>query len=424
MQPSQRERVAIVGSGIAGLTCAHLLGPHREVVLYESAERLGGHANTVDVDDPGGPTLGVDTGFIVHNRENYPGFTKLIDELDVATQPTEMSFAVTDRRQRLSYRATSPNTLFADRRNLVRREMWKMLYDIRRFWRDARTMLDAPAAHAEASLGEMIADGGFSPAFVEWHLRPMISAIWSAAPTAVEDASALDTLQFLDNHGLLGLGNRPRWRTIVGGSRSYVDAIADRFDGKVHAGWPVRSVVRTEDGVDVVTDLGRESFDRVVLACHSDQALRLVERPTSAERSVLGAVGYQANTAVLHTDVARLPPTRRAWAAWNVEVDADTGGTDGLVEVTYDLTTLQRLPSDRRYLVSLNPRHVADDHVIATFDYAHPVLDQGARRAQRRLPDINGADRLYYCGAWANHGFHEDGVASAREVCRLLGVAP
>jgi predicted NAD/FAD-binding protein len=380
---------------------------------------LGGHTNTISVEDPHAGTLGVDTGFIVHNRENYPGFTSMLDELDVATQPSEMSLAVTDRARGFSYRATNPNTIFADRRNLVRGDMWKMLLGIRRFWRDAHRFMET--SDDDVTLGDLLAAGNYPESFVEWHLRPMVAAIWSAAPTELERASALDTLHFLDNHGLLGLGGRPRWRTVVGGSRTYVDAIIDRFEGKVQTGWQVRAVIRTEDGVDIVTDVGRERYDCVVLACHSDQALRLIDRPTDDERSVLGSIGYQPNTAVLHTDQRRLPPMRRAWAAWNVDVDTVADDAER-VRVTYDLTTLQRLPTEVHYLVSLNPREVDPDHVIATIDYAHPVLDQQARRAQRRLGTINGADRLYFCGAWAGHGFHEDGVSAAHDVCRLLGV--
>ena len=417
-----RQRIAIVGSGIAGLTCAHLLSPHREVVVFEAAERLGGHTNTVDVDDPAAGELGVDTGFIVHNRRNYPGFTALLDDLGVATQPAEMSFAVTDRDHGLTYRATNPSTIFADRRNLLRRDIWSMLAGVRRFWRDGRRLLDASAPDEELTLGDVLSTGRYSDAFVEWHLRPMIAAIWSAAPASMEDASALATLRFLDNHGLLGLGERPQWRTVVGGSRRYVDAIVDRFEGKINTGWPVRSVARTADGgVEVATELGRDRFDAVILACHTDQALRMLDRPTAEERSVLGDIGYQDNVAVLHTDERHLPPNRRAWAAWNVDVDR-SASSDAPVQVTYDLTTLQRLPTRTRYLVTLNPGGSPLDGVIETIHYSHPILDHRARAAQRRLPGINGADRVYFCGAWANHGFHEDGVAAGREVCRLLGV--
>jgi predicted NAD/FAD-binding protein len=412
-------RVAVVGSGIAGLTCAHVLGPHREVVLYEADDRLGGHANTVVVEDPDGTEVAVDTGFIVHNRRNYPNLVRLLDELDVPTQPTEMSFGVTDRRAGLTYRATNPSTLFADRRNLARPAVWRMLADVVRFWRSARHLLEAPDDHSALTLGAFVDAEGYSEAFLEWHLRPMVSAIWSADPHGLERAGALTTLRFLDNHGVLGLGDRPQWRTIVGGSRVYVDAVARRFDGKVRLGCPVRAVVRKPSGVDAVTDDGREAFDDVILACHSDQALRLLADPTPDERRILGAIAYQPNHAVLHTDVSLLSPNQRAWAAWNYEVVPDAAS----VAVTYDLTTLQRLAGSQRYLVSLNQATRIDpSRVLGTFDYAHPVLDLDATQAQRRLDRISGVDRVHFCGAWAHNGFHEDGMVSALEVCARLGV--
>jgi predicted NAD/FAD-binding protein len=414
-----RGRVAIVGSGISGLTCAHVLGPHREVVLYEADDRLGGHANTVEVEDPDGSTVAVDTGFIVHNRRNYPNFVRLLDELGIATQPTEMSFAVTDRPAALTYRATNPSTIFADRRNLVRPAMWGMLYDIVRFWRNARRLLSSPGERAETSLGDFLAEGDYSDGFREWHLRPMISAIWSSDPTDVEHASAGATLRFLDNHGLLGLGDRPQWRTIVGGSRQYVDSIERRFDGKIRKESPVRVIRRRSDGVEVITDEGIDTFDEIILACHSDQALGLLDRPTRDEREILGAIRYQPNRAVLHTDTRLLSPSRRAWAAWNYEVVQDS--TDA--GVTYDLTALQGLSGSERYLVSLNlDERIDPATMIRTFDYAHPALNVDAVRAQGRLAEISGRERVHYCGAWARNGFHEDGMVSALDVCARMGV--
>ena len=413
-------RIAIIGSGIAGLTCAHVLGPHRDVELFEADDRLGGHANTVAVDDPSAGELAIDTGFIVHNRRNYPHFSRLVDELGVATQLTEMSFAVTDRRRALTYRATNPSTIFADRANIVRPELWRMLYDITRLWRSARRLLDDPASSDRLTLGDFLERGSYSAGFVEWHVRPLFAAVWSADPRTLEQASALAFLGFIDNHGLIGFGRRPQWRTVVGGSREYVGAIEERFDGKIHLSSPVTAVRRLEtDGVEVVTTVGRQRFDDVILACHTDQALRLLERPTSNEREILGAIRYQPNRAVLHTDVARLSPNARAWAAWNYEVEPDATAPG----VTYDLTTLQRLPGESRYLVSLNMEDRIDpESVIRTFDYAHPFFDVDAVLAKPRLPEINGVDRIHFCGAWARHGFHEDGMASALDVCRNLGV--
>jgi uncharacterized protein len=330
-----------------------------------------------------------------------------------------MSFGVTDRQAGVTYRATNPSTLFADRRNLARPAMWRMLADVVRFWRAARDLLADDADRSRLTLGEFLAAGRYSEAFVDWHLRPMVSAIWSADPNGLEGVGALATLRFFDNHGLLGFGDRPRWRTIVGGSRVYVEAIARRFDGKIRTGCPVRAVVRTPSGVDVVTGDGRETFDEVILACHTDQALGMLADPTPDERSVLGAIRYQPNRAVLHTDVSLLSPNRRAWAAWNYEVVPGSSSA----AVTYDLTTLQQLPGSQRYLVTLNQEARIDpSRMIATFDYAHPVLDHGAVQAQRRLDRISGADRVHFCGAWARNGFHEDGMVSALDVCNRLGV--
>ena len=421
-----RQRVAIVGSGVAGLVCAHALGPHHDVTVFEADSRLGGHANTVDVDDPEVGTIGVDTGFIVHNDRNYPNLVRLFAELGVETLNTEMSFGVIDRDSAspthgLAYRATSPNTLFADRRNLVRPAMWRMLVDIGRFFRASRTFLADP--DPTLTLAEFLRVGGYSRDFVELHLLPMGAAVWSAAPATFEEFPAANLLRFLDNHGLLGVRDRPQWRTVVGGSRAYVDAIADRFPGRVELNSPVLSIERTYSPlgpVRVVTAHGGEHFDRVVVAVHSDQALRLLAQPTSAEQSILGAIGYQSNRATLHTDTSLLPPNRRAWAAWNYE---RRGPDQESATLTYDLTALQHLPGGRRYLVSLNSEAAVDPaHVLASIEYAHPVFDRGAIAAQARRAEISGEGHIHYCGAYWGYGFHEDGAASALGVCRELGV--
>ncbi|MDA3039678.1 MAG: FAD-dependent oxidoreductase, partial [Actinomycetota bacterium] len=305
-----RQRVAIVGSGVAGLVCAHVLGPHHDVTVFEANSRLGGHANTVDVEDPEAGTIGVDTGFIVHNDRNYPNLVRLFAELGVATLDTEMSFGVIDRdpaspTHGLSYRATNPNSLFADRRNLIRPAMWRMLLDIGRFFRAGRAFLADP--DPTLTLADFLRSGGYSRDFVELHLLPMGAAVWSASPATFDAFPAANLLRFLDNHGLLGVRDRPQWRTVVGGSRAYVAAIAERFPGRVALDTPVRAIARTDaaltdtaltdtaltdrlfGSVRVVTDRGTEDFDRVVVATHSDQALRLLEKPTAAEQSILGA---------------------------------------------------------------------------------------------------------------------------------------
>jgi predicted NAD/FAD-binding protein len=422
---NQRQRIAVIGSGISGLTCAHLLGPRHEVVLYEADRRLGGHANTVDVDDPGVGRLAVDTGFIVHNDRNYPNLVRLFRELGVATVDTEMSFAVTDRDPAsptvgFTYRATNPSTLFADRRNIFRPTMWKMLAEVGRFYRRARQLLDEP--DLSISLDDFLDANRFSRDFVELHLRPMGAAVWSADPSTFGEFPAVSLLMFLQNHGLLGINDRPQWRTIPGGSRTYVDAIAARFAGQVRLASPVTAVERTVTGtVMVSTEHGTDEFDAVVMGVHSDQALAMLTKPTTAERATLGSIRYQRNRATLHTDTTLLSPMRKAWAAWNYD---RRGHDQKEATLTYDMTALQHLPGSRRYLVSLNSDEYIDPTaMLATIDYAHPVFDRPAIEAQRNFAAIDGVGGIHFCGAWWGHGFHEDGITSALRVCDRLGVS-
>lgn len=423
-------RIAVIGSGIAGLTSAHVLGPHHDVTLFEADDRLGGHANTVTVEDPEVGPLAVDTGFIVHNDRNYPNLCRLFAELGVPTQDTEMSFAVTDRDHDghgalFTYRASNPRTLFADPRNLARADMWRMLRDVVRFYRDANRLLreaegsDVPGP----SLADFLSDAGYSAAFVELHLRPLGASVWSADPATFDAFPALTLFRFLRNHGLLGFGRRPQWRTIPGGSRVYVDAVAARFPGEIRLATPVLGLAPDAEGVVVRTATVAARFDRVVLACHSDQALALLDAPTPVERAVLGAIGYQPNVATLHTDTSLLSPVRRTWAAWNYDRPRAGVDPEGRATLTYDMTTLQRLPGSRRYLVSLNSEHRIDPTtVLGSFRYAHPVFDGSAIAAQRRFGEIDGARGVHYCGAYWGYGFHEDGIASALRVCERLGV--
>ncbi|MEQ8841876.1 MAG: FAD-dependent oxidoreductase [Acidimicrobiales bacterium] len=422
-------RIAVVGSGVAGLSCAHVLGPAHDVTIFEADDRLGGHANTVVVDDPAAGPIAVDTGFIVHNDRNYPNLCRLFDELGVPTQDAEMSFAVTDRdvddRGGLfTYRASNPSTIFADRRNLARPAMWRMLADIVRFYRAANRLLASTDPGSESiTLGEFLATGRYSSAFVEGHLVPLGASVWSADPDQFDAFPAVSLFRFLRNHGLLGFGRRPQWRTIPGGSRVYVDAIADRFRGTVRLATPVEGVRRDGDGVQVRTAEGSVHFDRVVLACHPDQSLRLLDDASDAERDVLGAIAYQPNTATLHTDTSVLSPVRRTWAAWNYECPRPGIDPRGVATLTYDMTNLQRLPGARRYLVSLNSEHRIDPAtVLGTFRYAHPVFDGAAIEAQGRFEEIDGVSGVHYCGAYWGYGFHEDGISSALRVCERLGV--
>ncbi|TDT14497.1 putative NAD/FAD-binding protein [Ilumatobacter fluminis] len=421
-----RERIAVVGSGIAGLTCAHVLGPHHDVTLYEAAPRLGGHANTVDVVDPSAGTIGVDTGFIVHNDRNYPNLVGLFDELGVETIDTEMSFGVIDRDPEsatngLAYRATSPNSMFAQRRNILRPAMWRMLRDVPRFYKAARALLDDDSVESdELSLAEFLEREDYSRDFVELHLIPMGASVWSADPSSFAEFPARTLFRFLDNHGLLSVGDRPQWRTVVGGSRTYVDAIARRFSGTIRLSAPVTSIHRDSRSV-LVSSLGLvERYDRVILATHSDQALTMLADATPIEQKVLGAVRYQPNTATLHTDTSLLAPTKRAWSAWNYE---RRSADQREATLTYDMTALQHLPGSNRYLVSLNSDdHIDPSKVLRSFEYSHPVFDADAIEAQRRFDEVDGADRVHFCGAWWGYGFHEDGMVSGLRVCHRIGV--
>ncbi len=427
-------RIAIVGSGIAGLTCAHVLGPHHEVTLFEASPRLGGHSNTVTVNDPTAGELAIDTGFIVHNDRNYPNLVRLFEELGVPVQDTEMSFGVTDRGADFTYRATNLRTLFADKRNIVRPTMWRMLADIARFYRSAKRLLEAAdggdnAGDETQSIGDFLDAGRYSKAFREQHLIPMGSSVWSADPATFDEFPAISLLRFLANHGLLGVGDRPQWRTITGGSRVYVDAISDRFGGEIRLATPVRSVERSDGVVTVLTDRDTDSFDRaetfdkIIFACHSDQTLGILADASPDEKEVLGAIGYQPNRATLHTDTSVLSPVRAAWSAWNYDRPQPGEDPERVSTLTYDMTDLQRLDGSLRYLVSLNSDHRIDPGaVLASFEYAHPVFDGPAIEAQARFDDIDGSRGTHFAGAYWGYGFHEDGITSGLRVCRRLGV--
>lgn len=416
-------RIAVVGSGIAGLACAHVLGPHHEIVLYEASRRLGGHSNTVMVDDPNlGPT-GVDTGFIVHNDRNYPHLVRLFAELGIETVDSEMSFAVHDPDADFHYRATNLNTLFAQRRRLLDPRMWAMLADILRFHRSGRRLLaaadDGDSRWDDVTIGELLDQGRYRREFIDRHLIPMGAAVWSTPPKRFREFPVISLLRFLDNHGLLSIGDRPQWKTVAGGSRRYVSAIERRFEGRIRRGCPVTAVHPSADGITVWSSDGGERFDRAILACHSDQSLRLVAGSDPELAQLLAAIEYQPNRATLHTDVGVLSPDPRSWAAWNYRIEPDSSAST----VTYDLTRLMRLSTDVRYLVTLNDAgRISTDRIIEEIEYSHPVFDHSATAAQSRIRARNGSGGIWMCGAWMGYGFHEDGMRSAVEVCRGLGV--
>jgi predicted NAD/FAD-binding protein len=409
-------RIAIVGTGVSGLVCAHLLSRRHDVTVFEADGRPGGHAHTVTVDLPDG-TFEVDTGFLVYNERNYPGLVRLFDDLGVATKPSDMSFGVRDEVTGLEWKGTSFDTVFAQRRNLVRPAFWRMLSDIVRFNRRARALLDGPT-DPTVSLGDLLGTGRWSPQFLDWYLLPMGSSIWSADPGTLLDMPAATFARFFANHGLLDHGNQPSWRTVEGGSRRYVEAILSPLGDAVRLGVPVTKIARAADEVEIHTADGPERFDQIVIATHSDQALELLSDPSPEERAVLGAIRYQPNRATLHTDAGLLATNRRAWASWNYHRLAEhpLGAT-----LTYRLRSLQGIASADELLITLNRDDAIDPAtVLRTFDYAHPVYDVPAIAAQARHEELNGVNRTWFAGAYWGFGFHEDGVQSARVVCRRL----
>ncbi len=413
-------RIAIVGAGVSGLTAAYLLHPYHEVTLYEAQARLGGHAHTVSVDVEHRDYL-VDTGFLVYNDQTYPLFIRLLDKLGVATKPSEMSFSYTDSFTGLEWKGSSLNTIFAQRRNLMRPRFLRMLWHIVTFNRSLRRMLDDELS-TTISIGELLRQRSWGREFRDWYLVPMGAAIWSANPESFLDMPARTFAEFFQRHGLLSVRNRPEWRTIEGGSKTYVDAIEVRLraHGKVAPGAPVTSVRRVDNGVEVVTDDSREVFDHVIVACHSDDALALLAEPTPDESRILGAIRYQANEVTLHSDTSLLPSRRLAWAAWNYR---RTGRTSQLATLTYNVSALQSISAPKEFLVTLNGDDEIDDALVfARFCYEHPVLD-GATVAAQRERALLQSDRLSFCGAYLGYGFHEDGVRSAFEACLRLGVS-
>lgn len=417
-------KVAVVGSGVAGLVCAYALHEKHDVTLFEAEPRAGGHTNTVEVEVDGEAHV-VDTGFIVYNERTYPAFVRLLHHLGVETKDSDMSFGVSDERTGLEWRGTSPSTLFAQRRNIASPAFHRMLLDVVRFNRAARRMAADDNADPDLTLGEFLDRGRWSRQLVDWYLVPMGSAIWSADPGSFADIPIATFARFFDNHGLLRLGDQPRWRTIEGGAAHYVEALLRPLAGRVQLGAAVEKVVRrpADGNIELRTEAGDlVEFDHVVLATHSDQALRLLADPSDAEREILGSIRYQPNRATLHTDERLLPRTRRARASWNYHRTAvDTGQA----MVTYDLNRLQGIESTRPILLTLNREDEIDPStIVASFDYDHPVLDAAAVRAQRRRDEISGQRCTSFAGAYWGYGFHEDGVQSALHVARTLGVEP
>lgn len=412
-------RIAIVGAGISGLTAAHLLHRHHEVTVFETDARLGGHAHTVRL-DTAHSTHHLDTGFVVFNDRNYPGFERLLARLGVSSQPSDMSFGVSDGRGGFEYASHSLNGLFANRAHLRSASFMRMLAEVPRFQRAATELLRG--GDDDISLRSWLRQQRFSSGFVERLIVPQAAAVWSADPHQLWSFPALFLARFFDNHGMLTLRGRPAWRTIVGGSHAYVDALVAGFRDRIRLSSPVRSVARRPQGVELRVD-GAEplSFDQVVIATHSDQALAMLADATRHERELLGVIPYQDNEAVLHTDLRLLPARRAAWASWNYHL---LERPSGRTTVTYHLNRLQRLAGEQQFCVTLNlTERIDPELVIERHTYAHPVYTPQGVAAQRRVAEISGQENLtHFCGAYWGWGFHEDGVQSALRVAESFGV--
>jgi predicted NAD/FAD-binding protein len=410
-------RIAVIGTGISGLVAAEALHEEHDLAVFEAGDHIGGHTSTVDVELESG-RFAVDTGFVVFNDVTYPNFVALLDRLGVASRPTSMSFSVRCERTGLEYCGTSLNTLFAQRRNLVRPSFYRMLADILRFNRESKALLATGRVNDE--LGTILAKGRYSREFIDRYIVPMGAAIWSTSPDRMLRFPARFFLQFLSNHGLLGVDEHLQWRTVEGGSRTYVEKLTEPFRDRIRLRSPVLSVRRETDRVAVCTQAGGvEEFDEVVFATHSDQALSLLEDPSDAEVEILGAIPYQDNAVVLHTDSSLLPRSRRAWASWNYHIlrtDSER------VVTTYNMSKLQGIDAGETFCVTLNRTADIDPaRVIRTQSMAHPMFTPGAIEAQKRHHEISGVRRTHYCGAYWRHGFHEDGVVSGLRVAERLG---
>ena len=416
----ERQRIAVIGAGVSGLTAAWLLADKHDVHLFEAGDYAGGHTNTEQV-EAGGRTWPVNTGFIVFNDWTYPNFIKLMDRLGVASEVSNMSFSVDCHASGLQYNGTSLNTLFAQRRNLFNLNFLKMIREILRFNKETRADLAAGTIPDGETLGEYLNRNGYSRYFRNYYIVPMGAAIWSAPEIVLEQFPIRFFLQFFNNHGMLSVDDRPTWRVISGGSATYVNRMMDKLGERTHLNSPVTSVKRDEEGVTLVANGQEHRFDQVIFGCHSDQALAMLDDATDDERSILGAIAYQKNDVVLHTDASVLPSNRLAWAAWNYMIPEHSTQP---VSVTYNMKVLQNFDdAPETFCVTLNrSRDINPEKLIKRFEYDHPVFTLDAVAAQERYDDIGNRNRTHFCGAYWFNGFHEDGVRSALRVTRAFGV--
>jgi predicted NAD/FAD-binding protein len=417
----KKQRIAIIGAGISGLTCGHLLSSKHHVTLFEANDYLGGHTNTEDI-ELDGKTYPVNTGFIVFNDWTYPNFIKLMDQLGVESEDSEMSFSVRDENTGLEYNGTTLNSLFAQRTNVLRPSFIRMILDILKFNKQTVAALSTNEIEDGQTLGEFVKQHGYSKHFVNHYIVPMGSAIWSASVDVMMDFPLKFFLKFFNNHGMLSVDDRPQWRVISGGSRSYIEPITQNYKDNIHLSTPIKSVTRSTDSVTITTLAGKQyEFDQVIFSCHSDQALNLLSDATQDESDVLGAIPFQINEVVLHTDEKLMPKKKLAWAAWNYHIPQRH--TEHAM-VTYNMNILQNFDdAPQTILLTLNRTQEIDpSKVLKQYKYSHPVFTLDGMLAQSRHSDISNHNRSHYCGAYWLNGFHEDGVSSALRVCSDFGI--
>lgn len=415
---ADRQKIAVIGTGISGLSAAWLLSQKHDVTVFERAPRLGGHSHTVSVSLHEG-SFPVDIGFIVYNEVTYPNLTALFNHLGVPTEASDMSFAVSMESGALEYSGSSLGALFAQKRNLVRPRFWSMLRDLLRFYREAPLDLSR-LKDTGVTLGAYLSANGYGAAFRDDHLLPMACAVWSAPASILQNYPAAAFIRFCENHGLLKISDRPVWRTVTGGSKTYVEKIAETFDGRIRLGADIISVRRSHDAVAIEERTrGVSHFDHVVIACHADQALSLLADPAHEERRLLGAFRYSQNEIYLHTDEALMPKRRAAWSSWNY---LDGASAADRVSVTYWMNRLQNIPCETQLFVTLNPKRVPrEDSILHRQMFEHPIFDPQAMAAQSQLWSLQGRRRTWFCGAYFGSGFHEDGLQAGLAVAEQLG---
>jgi predicted NAD/FAD-binding protein len=412
-------RIAVIGSGISGMVSAYLLSQDHDIVLYEANNYIGGHTHTIDV-SIGDISYPVDTGFIVFNEKTYPNFVRLMRSLGVAWQPSNMSFSVQCDQTGLVFSPSTLNALFVQRKNFFRPSFYRMLWDAIRFRREALELIGSD--NYRITLESYLEEKKYSHTFIEHFIIPMGGAIWSADPLQFRQFPARYLVEFFNNHGFLNVRHQPQWLVIKGGSKQYIDPLTRAYKNRIRLNSPVASVKRYPEKVEITTTGGdTASFDQVVIAAHSDQALRMLADPSDLEREVLGSIPYQENLAILHTDSSLLPPNRMAWASWNYHIPKEERGR---VALTYNMNILQNLKATETFCVTLNmPEKIHPDRTIQRLIYHHPVYDPNSLNARRKQDELNGKNRTYFCGAYWGYGFHEDGVNSALSVCKHFGKA-